>query len=299
MQFKDTLSALMRGRDLDARDMAYAMNQLIAGDYTDAQAAAFLVALSAKGESVVEIVAAARVLLRHATPISFLEPNIVDIVGTGGDGASTFNISTAAAFVAAAAGAKVVKHCGGSSTGKSGSSEVLESLGAAVDLSAEQSLKVFEGCGLVFLHAPRFNPAMARVAKMRKEIGTRTVFNLIGPLINPARPKRQVVGVYSHYIVENVALALRKLGSKYAYVVNGSPGVDELSVTGRTHGLWLRDGTLRQSELDPKYYGFHYDVKDEVRVETSEESAAVIRVSQGMLVMWWFSMLLRQFLCRI
>jgi anthranilate phosphoribosyltransferase len=282
MNFKDLMSVLMRGQSLTAEQMKGAMSRLIAGEYTDAQIAAFLMALRFKGESPMEIVAAARVLLKHSVPISFPNQDIVDIAGTGGDGASTFNVSTAAAFVAGAAGVKVVKHCGRSSSGKSGSADVLESLGAVVDLSAEQALKVFEECGLIFLYAPRFNPAMDRVAKIRREMGQRTIFNILGPLINPARPRLQVVGVYNGEILETVALALRKMGSQHAFVVHGSHGVDELSVIGRTRGEELIGRRISPFEIDAKRLGFSYDYKDEVTVDTAKESAVVIEsVLQG------------------
>jgi anthranilate phosphoribosyltransferase len=238
--------------------------------------------LRAKGESSIEIIAAAQVLLQHSVPISFSEPNIVDIVGTGGDGRSTFNISTAAAFVAAAAGVKVVKHCGRSSSGNSGSSDVLEALGAIVDLSAEQSLKVFEECGMVFLYAPRFNPVMEKVARVRREIGVPTLFNILGPLINPARPKRQVVGVFTSTLLSGVAIALRDLGSTNALVVHGYQGVDELSITHPTCGMYLNAGEISSWDTYPYPYGCRYSSENEVVVDNPQQSAAVIEtVLQG------------------
>ncbi|MGB5681186.1 MAG: anthranilate phosphoribosyltransferase, partial [Polyangiales bacterium] len=242
----------MAGKDLSPRQVETAMDEILSGDATPAQIAAFVVGLRMKGESSDEIAAAARSLRRHGESI---QPNVrgplLDTCGTGGDGLHTFNISTASAIVAAACGVSVAKHGNRAVSSKAGSADVLEALGVRIDLPKEAVQRCIEDVGIGFLFAPRHHAAMRHAAPIRRELGIRTLFNLLGPLSNPASATHQVVGVFDPARVEQLASALGTLGLEAAWVVHGNGGLDEVSPSGPTRVAELRNGAVRTFELSP------------------------------------------------
>ncbi|MFZ5785757.1 MAG: anthranilate phosphoribosyltransferase, partial [Acidobacteriota bacterium] len=231
---RQVLEALLAGRDLAAEEMEACFGALMAGELSEPQQAAFLVALRAKGETPAEVAAAAAVLRRFALPVESTRRPLIDTCGTGGDGAHTLNISTGAALVAAACGAAVAKHGNRSVSSKCGSADVLEALGMPLDLEPERLGELLDAEGFAFLFAARLHPAMRAVMPVRRSLAVRTVFNLLGPLANPAGVRRQVVGVYAEDVLELVAAALAELGAERAWVVHSRDGLDELSVTSPT-----------------------------------------------------------------
>jgi anthranilate phosphoribosyltransferase len=255
MDIRSAIAALVAGNDLSEAEMESVVRELIGGGATPAQMGAFLLALRMKGERVEEISGAARAMRRYATRVP-TERDVVDTCGTGGDMRGTFNISTAAAFVAAGAGLAIAKHGNRAMSGSVGGADVLEGLGVRIDLAAEQVAACIEEVGIGFLFAQVFHPAMRHVAPVRRELGVRTIFNLLGPLTNPAGARRQVLGVYAREWVEPIAHALGRLGSQRALVVHGDDGLDELSLTGPSWVAELRaDGTVHSYRLDPSAVG--------------------------------------------
>jgi anthranilate phosphoribosyltransferase len=255
MDIRSAIAALVAGNDLNEADMESVVRELIGGSATPAQMGAFLLALRMKGERVEEISGAARAMRRYATRVP-TEREVVDTCGTGGDMRGTFNISTAAAFVAAGAGLAIAKHGNRAMSGSVGGADVLEGLGVRIDLAAEQVAACIEEVGIGFLFAQVFHPAMRHVAPVRRELGVRTIFNLLGPLTNPAGARRQVLGVFAREWVEPIAHALGRLGSQRALVVHGDDGLDELSLTGPSWVAELRaDGTVHSYRLEPSDVG--------------------------------------------
>lgn len=251
---KDVLAKLVEGRDLSRSEMAGAVSLLIDGPCTPAQAGAFLTALRTKGETVEELVATVHVLRERCRRVTY--PGVlVDTCGTGGDGLGTFNVSTGAGFVAAAAGVKVAKHGNRAASGKVGAADVLEALGARLDLSPADAARCLELCGFVFLYAPTYHPALANVAGLRRELGFRTLLNLTGPLCNPASATHQVVGLFASAWQEPVAEALRLLGCERALVVHGGDGSDEITPAAPTSVVELRDGEVTAYEIVPEQFG--------------------------------------------
>lgn len=247
------LGGLMRGESLSAEDTAWAMDQIMTGEATSAQVAAFAVALRVKGETVAEVSGLARAMLGHAMPIKVPGP-IVDLVGTGGDRAHTFNISTLGAVVAAAAGAKVVKHGNRAASSSCGSADLLEKLGIVIDLPPAMTAEVAEDVGITFCFAPLFHPALRHAAAPRRELGVPTVFNFLGPLTNPARPMAQAVGVSDARMCGILAGALADRGAT-ALVFRGHDGLDELTTT-TTSIVWVvTDGEAREEVFDPASLG--------------------------------------------
>ena len=252
MQYKDLLSLLIERHDLPRDTMLAAMRALMGGDYTPPQIAAFLVALRMKGESITEIAAAAEVMRELSTKVPLAgTPHLVDTCGTGGDGAHTFNISTAAAFVAAACGARVAKHGGRSVSSTSGSADVLEALGVNVNLPPEKVAQAVHEIGVGFMFAPNHHAAMKHAAPVRRALGVRTMFNLLGPLTNPAGAPNQVLGVFSAELTGKLARVLNELGSRHVLVVYAEEGLDELSLASTTHVAELKDGHVTEYELAP------------------------------------------------
>ncbi|MBX7096990.1 MAG: anthranilate phosphoribosyltransferase [Myxococcaceae bacterium] len=249
-----TLESLLRREDLSRDTMAQAMAVIAQGQVPPAQLAAFLTALRAKGETAEELVGAAEVVRRHAVAVKASTEALVDTCGTGGDAQGTFNISTAAAIVAAAAGARVAKHGNRSVSSKCGSADVLQALGLPVQLTAEQVGTCVREVGIGFLFAPGHHPAFGAVAAVRRELGFRTVFNLLGPMANPAGALRQVMGVFDVRWVSVVGEALAQLGTVHALVVHGD-GLDEISLSGVTHVCEVRRGTTRRLSLTPEELG--------------------------------------------
>jgi anthranilate phosphoribosyltransferase len=277
MQFKQALEQILSGQDLSHADILAIMQQVMGGELTPAQIAGLVIALRQKGESVDEITAAATVMRELSTKVEISDSrHLIDTCGTGGDGIQTFNVSTCAAFVAAAAGAKVAKHGGRSVSSTCGSADVLEALGVNVNLTPEQVAKCVDEIGIGFMFAPNHHSAMKHVAPVRRELGVRTIFNLLGPLTNPASAKRQVMGVFSKYLTLKLAKVLQNLGSEHVLVVHGADGMDEISFTSDTFVAELKDGKISEYTLNPAQFGLKIHALKSIRVENSEQSKAMI-----------------------
>ena len=270
------IQQLIDGQDLDRGAARGTMDQIMSGGATDAQIGAFLIALRCKGETVDEIAGFAEAMREKATPIGGGREPMIDTCGTGGDGSGTFNISTAVAFVAAGAGLCVAKHGNRAMSSKCGSADVLAALGVDVEASAEKVATCLDEVGIGFLFAPKLHGAMKHAIGPRKEIGTRTVFNILGPLTNPAGARRQLIGVFAAELTERMAAVLRALGSERALVVHGSDGLDELTLTGPSQVTELRDGELETYEVAPGDFG--YDVVDGSALEGGDatENARIL-----------------------
>lgn len=243
---------LSNGESLLTAEARELMDLVMTGRLTTADIVSILAALKVKGETVDEIVGFAQSLRSHMVPVPGLNGQAVDGCGTGGDGAGTFNISTAASLVAAAAGAKVAKHGNRSVSSRSGSADILEAAGAVLEQTPQQIVRSVNDLGFAFLFAPRFHPAMKHAAPARKELGTRTVFNILGPLCNPAGVRRQVIGVFSQALMEPIAKVLERLGTDHALIVHAEDGLDELSVSGPTRMVELRGGKISKFEVEPE-----------------------------------------------
>jgi anthranilate phosphoribosyltransferase len=252
---RDALETLLAGRDLDAAAAEALMERVMSGEVPPAALGALLAALRAKGESVGEITGFARAMRRAAVNVETGVVEAIDTCGTGGDAADTFNISTATALLAAALGVPVAKHGNRAVTSRSGSSDVLAALGVTVDLPPARAAELVGRLGVGFLYAPRHHPAMRHAAPVRAELGVRTVFNVLGPLTNPAGVKRQLLGVYAAPLCRTLAEVLGALGSERAFVVHGEDGGDEVSLCGATHVAELRDGTVREFVFTPEEAG--------------------------------------------
>ncbi|MEO8601623.1 MAG: anthranilate phosphoribosyltransferase [bacterium] len=276
MDIRTAIAELTAGRDLAATAMEHVVLAIMAGDATPAQIGAFLVALRMKGERVDEIVGAARAMRRHATRV-VTRGDVLDTCGTGGDMRGTFNISTAAALIAAAAGLTVAKHGNRAMSGSVGGADVLEALGVCLDGDAARIGACVEAVGIGFLFAQTFHPAMRHVAPVRREIGVRTVFNLLGPLTNPAGATRQLLGVFARQWVEPLAHALAQLGSRRALVVHGEDGLDELSLTGPSWVAELRDGVVHTARFTPADAGLPLCAAEDLAGGDAAHNAAIIR----------------------
>jgi len=274
-----TLDRLIHKEDLSRESMLALMRAVMAGELPPTQTAALIVALRAKGETVVEVAAAAEVMRELSAKVEVGDlAHLVDTCGTGGDGLSTFNISTTSAFVAAAAGAKVAKHGGRSVSSKTGSADVLEALGA--DLSKATPERVAESLhtlGVGFMFAPQHHAAMRHAAPVRKELGVRTVFNLLGPLTNPAGAPNQVLGVYAESLTGLIAHVLKELGSKHVLVVHGLDGLDEITLSGPSRIAELKDGVVREYMVTPQELGVALAPLTKLKVEDAQQSATMIR----------------------
>ncbi len=252
MKLPAVLQRVVNREDLDAAEMTAVMNRIMAGEVPDAQLGALLVALRMKGETATEIAAAAAVMRRHAAFIDAGARTVIDTCGTGGDGTATFNISTTAAFIAAGAGACVAKHGNRAISSRCGSADVLAELGVHIEAEPEVMEQCLQEHGIAFLFAPTMHPAMRHVMGARKQLGLRTLFNMLGPLSNPAGATGQVLGVFAPEYTELFAQALREMGTQRALVVHGMDGMDELTVTGPSRVTELRAGQCRTYELDPQ-----------------------------------------------
>ena len=273
---KKAIAKVVERIDLEEDEMSEVVEMMMEGEATPGQISAFLVALRMKGESVAEITGAAKVMLDKATKIESSREVIVDLCGTGGDRQGTFNVSTAAAFVVAGAGVPVAKHGNRSVSSYVGSADVLEALGVNINHSIEVARKCLDEAGIVFLFAPLYHPAMKNVAGPRKEIGVRTVFNILGPIVNPAGVRHQVVGVYSEVLLDPVVKVLRNLGHKSAMVVHGSDSMDEITVTGKTVVAELRDGMVKKYQFDPADIGIKkWSINDLKGGRTAKENARI------------------------
>src|SRR3954451_10641324 len=246
----DAIDRVASGEDLSAEDAAAVLREIMEGEASEPQSAAFLIALRTKGETVDELVGLARTMRELAIGVSVARDDLLDTAGTGG-GRPTFNVSTTAAFVAAGAGCAVAKHGNRSATGRSGSADVLEALGARIDLAPEAVATCIDECGFGFMFAPYHHQAMRYVVPVRKELGVRTIFNFLGPLTNPAGATRQVIGVSDPRYIETIAAALRSLGGRTALVVSSEDGLDEISVSGATRAVELKDGEISSFTITP------------------------------------------------
>ena len=252
----DSLRRVISGADLGRAEMEELIGALMDGELEAPVQAALLAALATKGESVDEIAGAAAAMRRRAVPLAHQRPEAVDTCGTGGDGKGTFNISTAAAIVAAAAGVPVAKHGNRSVSSRSGSADLLEALGVAVQQTPEHAATALEDIGIAFLFAPGYHPAMKQVMPVRRALGVRTLFNVLGPLTNPAGARRQLLGVYAPHLVDRLAWVLAELGSEHALVVHGADGLDEITLTGPTRLAELCRGRVETRTLEPEELGF-------------------------------------------
>lgn len=276
MDMQTAIRAVTEQRDLSADEMTDVMRIIMTGEATAAQIGGFLIGLRMKGETVDEIAAAATVMRELATGVKVDGEHVVDIVGTGGDATNTFNVSTASTFVVAAAGGTVAKHGNRSVSSKSGSADLLEAAGVNLDLSAEQVAQCINEIGVGFMFAPKHHSAMKYAIGPRKEMGVRTIFNVLGPLTNPAGAPNQLLGVFSAELVEPLAQVLHKLGSNHVLVVHAEDGMDEISIGAPTHVAELKNGAISTYTIDPGQFGLQVADIQQLTVNSAEESLAII-----------------------
>lgn len=276
MNIQAAIQKTLENENLTAEEMTDTMHQIMTGQATDAQIGGFLIGMRMKGETVDEITAAASVMRSLATPVDLDHTNLVEIVGTGGDGSGTFNISTASCLVVAAAGGRVAKHGNRSVSSKSGAADLLETAGVNLELSAEQVKDCVEGIGVGFMFAPMHHSAMKYAIGPRKEMAVRTLFNLLGPLTNPAGTPNQVLGVFSKDWVRPMAEVLNKLGSNHVMVVHADDGMDEISIASPTSVAELKDGNITEYSIKPEDFGMTQQNIANIRVHDSKESLEMV-----------------------
>ncbi len=273
---QEAISRLVEGGSLTTDEAAKVMNEIMEGEVTPAQFGAFVTALRLKGETVEEIAGFVKTMRAKAIPVLTKEP-VVDVVGTGGDGMNTFNISTAAAFVVAGAGQKVAKHGNRAASSKSGAADVLEALGVKLDLSADEVKRCIEEVGIGFMFAQAFHPAMKYAGPPRREIGIRTVFNIIGPLTNPAGARTYLLGVADTSLVEKLALVLQSLDCDHALVVHGEDGLDEITTTGKSHVCELKRGKIHTYTIEPGELGLIKSSLNDLKGGDAAENAVLLK----------------------
>ena len=281
MLIREALERVVARMDLERAEMRDVMRAIMSGECTDAQIGGFLVALRMKGESIDEITAAAEVMRELATPVDVGVAPLIDVVGTGGDGANLFNVSTAAAFVVAAAGGYVAKHGNRGVSSASGSADVLEQLGVRIGIPAEAVGRGIRELGIGFMFAPAHHGAMRHAITARRDLGLRTLFNVLGPLTNPAGARRMLIGVFNPQLCRPMAEVLGRLGAERVMVVHAEDGLDEISVASRTRVVELRDGALREYTLSPEDLGVDSQSLTGLEVASPAESAALIRDALG------------------
>jgi len=277
MDIQTAIKKVIAHEDLSGDEMNSVMQQIMTGECTPSQIGGFLVGLRMKGESVDEISAAARVMRELATRVEVSGDHLVDTAGTGGDSSGSFNISTASALVAAAAGARVAKHGNRSMTSNSGSADVLEAAGVKLDITPEQVRDCVEQVGVGFMFAPAHHGAMKHAIGARKEMAVRTIFNVLGPLTNPAGAPNQVIGVFDGDLIEPMASVLKQLGSNHVMVMHAEDGMDEISISAPTRVAELRHGEITSYTISPADFGMDFAALDEIRVDSAEQSLAMIR----------------------
>jgi anthranilate phosphoribosyltransferase len=277
MDIQTAIKKVIAHEDLSGDEMNSVMQQIMTGECTPSQIGGFLVGLRMKGESVDEISAAAGVMRELATRVEVSGDHLVDTAGTGGDSSGSFNISTASALVAAAAGARVAKHGNRSMTSNSGSADVLETAGVKLDITPEQVRDCVEQVGVGFMFAPAHHGAMKHAIGARKEMAVRTIFNVLGPLTNPAGAPNQVIGVFDGDLIEPMASVLKQLGSNHVMVVHAEDGMDEISISVPTHVAELKHGEVSTYTISPSDFGMESASLDELRVDSAEQSLAMIR----------------------
>ncbi len=277
MEIQTAINSVIEGQNLSSEQMYAVMQSIMTGEATSAQIAGFLVALRMKGETVEEIAAAVDVMRGLATPVEVGVPDMIDIVGTGGDGAKIFNVSTASSFVAAAAGCHVAKHGNRSVSSSSGSADLLETAGINLSMTPEQVARAIEEVGLGFMFAVNHHGAMKHAIGPRKELATRTIFNLLGPMTNPAGVKRQLLGVFDAKWLRPIAEVLMKLGSEHVVVVHSCDGLDEVSVAAKTFIVELKENTITEYEVAPEDFGITSREISSLSVTNSDESLDLIK----------------------
>ncbi len=276
MDMQSAIRTVTERQDLSAEQMTAVMGTIMSGEATPAQIGGFLIGLRMKGETVTEIAAAAEVMRKLATGVEVSGPHVVDIVGTGGDSAGTFNISTTSAFVVAAAGGRVAKHGNRSVSSRSGSADVLEAAGVNLEITPAQVVRCVEEIGLGFMFAPRHHSAMKHAIGPRREMGVRTVFNLLGPLTNPAGAPNQLLGVFSQDWVEPLARVLGMLGSNHVLVVHSEDGLDEISIGAPTYVAELRAGRITTDTISPEQFGMSRASVELLQVDSPQQSVEVL-----------------------
>lgn len=265
-------------QDISYAEMRHVMHTLMSGEVTDIEIAAFLTALVVKGETSEEIFAAAEIMREFAEKVPVDNPyDLVDPVGTGGSNSKVFNVSTASSIVANCAGVRIAKHGNRAVTSKSGSADLLEAAGVNIDLNAKEMSKCIAQFGMVFMYAPTLHPAMRNIMPARRELGTRTIFNLLGPLTNPSGAKRQLLGVFGQQWVTPMAEACRRLGQTRVMVVNSNDGLDEISIVVPTVVNDLHNGEITAYEINPKDYGIEHETNEDVRAHSAQESLSLIQ----------------------
>ncbi len=277
MDIKSALKAVTENRDLTMPEMASVMRIIMTGEATPAQIGGFLIGLRMKGETVVEIAAATQIMRELVTPVVITNPHLIDVVGTGGDGVNTFNISTTSAIVVAAAGGTVAKHGNRSISSQSGSADALEALGVKIDITPQQVAECIDKIGIGFMFAPLHHSAMKHAIGPRREMGVRTIFNLLGPLTNPANAVNQVIGVFSSTWLEPIAQVLKQLGSQHVLVVHSEDGLDEISITASTEVSELHNGIVKNYTITPEEFGLNRsNALSEIQVHSIAESVNMI-----------------------
>jgi anthranilate phosphoribosyltransferase len=277
MEMQAAIQSVIENRDLTGAEMRHVMQLIMTGKATPAQIGGFLIGLRCKGETVDEIAAAADVMRELATHVNVETGHLVDTCGTGGDASGTFNVSTTSAFVVAAAGGRVAKHGNRSVSSKSGSADVLEAAGVRLDLSAGQVADCVNELGVGFMFAPQHHGAMKHAIGPRREMGVRTVFNILGPLTNPAGAPNQVLGVFDADLVEPLAEVLVKLGSQHVMVVHGEDGMDEITISAPTRVAELKDSVIRTYSITPEQFGMQTQPLDDIKVDGIDASLAMMR----------------------
>ena len=281
MEIKEALSEIIQGNDLRREDMSSVILQILEGRSTDAQIGAFLVALNIKGESVNEVIGAVNVMRELSEKVEASSHHLVDTCGTGGTGVGIFNVSTAAAFIACACGAKVAKHGNRSATRSSGSADLLEHAGLSLELSPKDVSRCIEEVGVGFMFAPAHHSAMKHAIGPRQEMGLKTIFNLLGPLTNPAGALNQVIGVYAKKWVRPIAEVLKELGSNHVLVVHSKDHLDEISIAEETYVAELINGSIEEYVIGPEDFGFSKKPLDSLMVSSASESLSIIK--EGLL----------------
>jgi anthranilate phosphoribosyltransferase len=276
MNTREALSKVVESQDLTEQEAFEVMDDMMGGLATPSQIGAFITALRMKGETIAEITGMARSMRKHAHTISPAPANLVDTCGTGGDHSGTFNISTTAALVAAGAGVPIAKHGNRSVTSRTGSADVLETLGVKIDLPPKKVEECINEVGIGFMFAPIFHGAMKHAIGPRKEIGIRTVFNILGPLTNPANAGGHLLGVFSEKLVDTMAQVLKNLGIKRAFIVHGADGLDEISITGKTVAAVLKDGSIHRAEYHPQDFGFTPVSLQQIKGGDTKENAEIL-----------------------
>jgi anthranilate phosphoribosyltransferase len=281
MDIVQALSKAVNHEDLSTDEMKSVMQQIMTGEASDAQIGGFLVALRMKGESIDEITGAAQVMRELSTKVTVSGENLVDTCGTGGDGANLFNVSTASAFVVAAAGGKVAKHGNRSVSSSTGSADVLEAAGINLSLTAEQVQRCIDEIGVGFMFAPAHHSAMKHAIGPRKQMAIRTIFNMLGPMTNPAGVKKQVIGVFSKDLCRPMAEVLKRLGSEHVLVVHASDGLDEITLAGETFVAELKNGQVNEYTISPGDFGFEAQTLEGLSVDSAEASLTLIKNALG------------------